>query len=95
MDNSKITDDFELLLQKKSLKTPLILYNNVLNTSAQILKPQDVIKTVYSQVKAIQKADCFGSRRSRFPGTKQASKTHFLPVNKLPVYTFNMQEVFF
>lgn len=74
--------NFELLL-KKNTNRPSALYKttNVNNTT---IKPQDVLHSVYSQIKSIQLAD---GRSSKMVGKDvNKAKSTFLPVNKLPLY---------
>lgn len=82
-DSTNTFDNFELLLEKSATKRPSAIYNTNQHTKISTIKPQDVLNSVYSQIKTIQLAD----GRSNIVGKKLSGvKSSFLAVNKLPEY---------
>ncbi|CAB3257396.1 unnamed protein product [Arctia plantaginis] len=74
---------FELILNKQNRKKSTALYRETVNQKQQSYKPQDVISSVFHQLKAIQNADSSKSD-NRTPKYFQKYKNSTFSVNNLP-----------
>lgn len=70
--------NFEELLKKNIEKKPPALYSNIIQRNINI-QPNDVLDSVYSQIKTIQLADKRASKVKENP----LNNCTFLPVNRL------------
>uniref|UniRef100_A0A2A4J5A6 BRCA2 OB1 domain-containing protein n=1 Tax=Heliothis virescens TaxID=7102 RepID=A0A2A4J5A6_HELVI len=79
-------ENFESIFKKSDEKKPKSLYSDNKQQNQINLKPQDVISSVFKQLKAIQSADSVNNKKSVIKDLQKFKKSNFLSVNNLPVY---------
>ncbi|XP_063898605.1 breast cancer type 2 susceptibility protein [Helicoverpa armigera] len=79
-------ENLEFIFKKHDANKPKSLYSDNKQQNQNNLKPQDVISSVFKQLKAIQCADSVTNKSSVNKDFLKFKKSNFLSVNNLPVY---------
>nr|XP_049707075.1 breast cancer type 2 susceptibility protein [Helicoverpa armigera] len=79
-------ENLEFIFKKQDANRPKSLYSDNKQQNQVNLKPQDVISSVFKQLKAIQCADSVPNKSSVNKDLLKFKKSNFLSVNNLPVY---------
>lgn len=77
---------FEIALKEQRNKKRRTLYNNIKQQNRSTFRPQDIILSVSSQLKAIKGADTYKISKGTAGNLNKYKSSTYITVNNLPTY---------